>query len=67
MKKNEVKKINNNWKEFTGYNNSIDFWKENNKDSKLLQETITKFMQKYDYYHCGYSYEVWNYLTYGWY
>ena len=63
MKNNEIKKVNNNWKEFTGYNNSVEYWKENNNNSKLLQEKINEFMEKYNYTH---TYELWHYLTYGW-
>ena len=63
MTKNEIKNVNKNWKEFTGYNNSVEFWKENNNNSKLLQDKINEFIKEYKYTK---TYNLWHYLTYGW-
>ena len=63
MKNNEIKKVNNDWKKFTGYNNSVEFWKDNNENSKMLQDKINEFMKEYKY---NKSYDLWHYLTYGW-
>lgn len=63
MKNNEIKKVNSNWKKFTGYNNSVEFWKNNNENSEMLQNKINEFIKEYKYYK---SYDLWHYLTYGW-
>ena len=57
MTNNEIKKVNKNWKKFTGYNNPVEFWEENNSNSELLRKKIHEFIEKFNY-----EYEVYDYL-----